>query len=96
MSYRITEDMLKAKVEELNKLLGRPETAYTKQIGSGAKSNIGNIHVSYAYGGAELHEMMNDWGGVNTLSRGGYVSKRELYAQVSAMVTGIRLSKNEI
>lgn len=95
MTIRITEKILDSKVDELNRLLNRPLTAYTKNRGTGVTANIGNIHVSHAYGGVELHEIMNESGGVNVLSRGGYISKRALYDQVSAMVIGARLSQQE-
>ena len=91
-TMRITDRHLDLVVEQLNKELGRPITAYRKdEKGSGVQSNIGNIHTSHAYGGVELHEMANEWGGVNVLSTGGYTTKRDLYNQIQAMLTALRL-----
>ena len=91
---RITEAMLQRKVDYLNKILDRPAAPWSRTP-TGNKANIGNIHLSGAYGGWCLHEMANDGGGVNHL-RGmetGYVSKRELFNRLCSFIGGIEVTK---
>ena len=91
---RITEKMLQIKVDYLNKILDRPAAPWTKTA-EGAKANIGNIHLSGAYGGWCVEEMCTDGGGVNHM-RGletGYVSKRELFNRLCSFIGGIEVAK---
>ena len=87
---RITDKHLDGMVNRLNELTGNPDTSYTKIDGK-LKANIGNYHVSGAYGGVELHQMMNEGGGVNVISRNGYGTKRQLYDFLTAFIAGIEL-----
>ncbi len=73
---RITNARLESLVERVNTKLERPQEPWTKVDGK-LKANIGNIHISGAYGGVGLHEMMNDSGGIHAL-KNGYGTKREL------------------
>ena len=91
---RITEKMLQRKVEYLNKILDRPATPWTKTA-EGTKANLGNIHLSGAYGGWCVEEMRTAGGGVNHI-RGletGYVSKRELFNRLCSFIGGIEVAK---
>ena len=59
MIKRVTQGMLENKADYLNKIMGRPEAGYTLTMEGDKKrykANIGNYHISYAYGGACLHE----------------------------------------
>jgi hypothetical protein len=104
MTYRITQKMLEAKADYLNKITGSPAAAYRKvRVGAGEafmatgdssvkyryKANIGNYHISYAYGGASLHRMSNEAGGVSTPIGHGHVPKRELLNQMEAYIRGL-------
>jgi hypothetical protein len=51
--------------------------------------NIGNYHLSHAYGGVCLHRMHNDGGGCTAPLIGGHVPKRELAGLLSAFIAGI-------
>ena len=65
MTNRITDSMLEARVRRLNELTGSPLSPYST-IDGRAVANIGNFHLSYAYGGVCLHRMANESGGIRT------------------------------
>lgn len=81
---RITEAHLQAKIDRLNKITNSPAEPYTN-----GKANIGNFHLSHAYGGVCLHRMHNDGGGVSSPLSTGHVTKRELAGLLSAYIAGI-------
>ena len=70
---RITEAMLDARAARLNRMTGSPAEPYTN-----GKANVGNYHISHAYGGVCLHRMYNEGGGVSCPIIGGHVPKSEL------------------
>lgn len=86
MSNRITQSDLENLVDRINKATESPTEPYTDRT-----ANIGNYHLSYAYGGVKLHRMDNDRGGVRTVSTGGYGTKRELYGWMDAFLSGIAI-----
>lgn len=86
---RITDKDLKAVVERINLITGMPLEAYTKDKNGKLKANVGNYHLSYAYGGVCLHRMHNDAGGVNTPINSGFTTKRDLYNQMQAYIKGL-------
>jgi hypothetical protein len=88
MSDRITEKNLKSLVDTINHITNSPTEQYTQTEG-GYRANVGNYHLSFAYGGVTLHRMVNDGGGVTTPLGGGYFSKRELYFKMHAFINGI-------
>ena len=55
--YRITRGMLDKKVEHLNKITGNPSAPWTRLENGKLRANIGNYHLSGAYGGWSLHQM---------------------------------------
>jgi hypothetical protein len=85
---RITEAHLQAKIDRLNKITGSPAEPYTD-----GKANIGNFHLSHAYGGVCLHRMHNSGGAVSSPLSTGHVSKRELAGLLSAYIAGIESTK---
>lgn len=89
---RITMAELEGAVDRLNRSLGRPATPYTKDETGKYVANIGNFHLSGAYGGWQLQEMASDSGGVRSHTS-GYGTKREVYMQVCAMIRGAELQK---
>jgi len=101
-SFRITKGMLERKADYLNKIMGQPADAYRKvRVGpaksatgdSGVKyrykANVGNYHISYAYGGACLHRMANESGGVSCPLVQYHVPKRELLGLMDAYISGL-------
>lgn len=90
MSYRITQKDLEAQVRRINEALGRPAAQHSKDETTGRyKSNIGNFHLSYAYGGVALEETVNEGGGVRRVSSGGYGTKKELFRWMDAYIAGL-------
>ena len=84
MSNRITEKQLQATVDRINKITGSPMQPYAD-----GKAQIGNYHLSYAYGGVCLHRMHNEGGAVNAPLAGGHVPKRELWVMMHAYIAGL-------
>lgn len=85
---RITEAQLKHLVSIINRLTGNVDEPYTDR-----KANIGNYHLSHAYGGVCLHRMVSEGGGIRTVLMGGHVTKRELYDAMLAFIDGIEVGK---
>ena len=85
MSTRITQANLEGVVKRLNKLTDSPETPY-KRVGDKLIAQSGCFLLDGAYGGWKLARICNEGGGQDTISEGGFVSKRELYCQIHAMI----------
>jgi len=92
MSNRITQKDLERIVLRINRALNRPETPYGKDENGKFKANLGNFHISGAYGGVALEEIQTDGGGVRRVSVGGYESKRALYTWMTAFLSGIEVT----
>jgi hypothetical protein len=88
MTTRITEKQLQAVVDRLNRITGSPLEPYAKVDGAYA-AQVGNYHLSHAYGGVCLHRMHNESGGVSSPLSTGHVSKRELLGLLHAYINGI-------
>ena len=87
---RITEKDLKAVVQRINSILGASETPWTfHSTTKTSKANIGNYHISHAYGGVALHRMMREGGGISDVFSSGHIPKKELYYMMQAFITGI-------
>jgi hypothetical protein len=86
---RITLAHLQAIVDRINRETGAPMEPYT--IGADGKhhANIGNYHISRAYGGTCLHRMVNDGGGVSDVFGCGHVPARDLANRMHAYLAGI-------
>ena len=86
---RITVKHLEQLCEYLNELTGNPVKPWNEK----GRANIGNYHLSYAYGGVCLHQNVNESGGVTTPIIHGHVAKRELFDLMHAYIKGIELHK---
>ena len=51
--------------------------------------HIGNYHLSGAYGGWKLEQLVNEQGGTKDVFNSGYTTKRELNSQLHAFLTGL-------
>lgn len=85
---RITDKHLQEKIAYLNKITGSPVEPYTL-AGGKLTANIGNYHLSHAYGGVCLHRMCNESGGINTPLSPGHITRRELAGLIEAYTRGI-------
>ena len=87
---RITEKQLQAVVDRLNRITGSPLVPYV-----GREAQIGNYHLSHAYGGVCLHRMYNEGGGVTSPLSTGHIPKRELMGLLHAFINCIE-SQQEV
>lgn len=93
---RITEKQLQAWVDHLNRITGNPETPWSVKPGADRHTaNVGNYHISHAYGGVCLHQMANESGGVTCPLSQGHGPKRALYNELRAFIAGIETAKGE-
>ena len=93
MSNRITQKDLEYQVETINRITNSPDKPYDMSREGSGRANIGHYHLSYAYGGVNLHRMVNDGGGITTPLGGGYWTKRELYQKLNAFIAGLSTCK---
>jgi len=87
MNNRISEAHLDAKLHRLNVLLDRLVDTYARA----GVANVGNIHLSNAYGGRKLEVISNEGGGVHVMLDGRRRSNREMHDILSAMIVAIEL-----
>jgi hypothetical protein len=92
---RITNTHLELQIERLNELTNSPKTPYTpSEEGTPQQANVGNHHLSGAYGGFCVHRMANTSGGVSTPISYGHIPKRELYEKLASYIAGIETGKS--
>jgi len=97
MNRRVTQKMLENKADYLNEIMGRPKAAYTVSTEGDKKrfkANKGHYHISYAYGGACLHEMATDGGGVRCPVGNYHRPKRELLEAMDNFIEGVMAERN--
>lgn len=90
---RTTIKTLQYLVDRINQLTGSPTKPYLRVDGDKLVAQIGNYHLSQAYGGVCLHRMHNDGGGVTTPLIWGHVPKRELEIALRAFISGLEIEK---
>lgn len=91
MATRITDANLRAVVDRINRMTGSPMNPWesTQPISERIVAQIGNFHLSHAYGGVSLCRMSNEAGGVNEIFGRGHMPKRELYELMQAFIRGL-------
>lgn len=92
---RITRKDLEGAVNLLNRLTNSQSEPYRKE-GDKWVANIGNFHISGAYGGFALHRMCNESGGIRDIFQNGHMPARELYALIHAFRKGLEFSREEV
>ena len=80
---RTTQKQLEFLCERINNAKKTPAKPYERIDGS-LVGQIGNYHLSGAYGGVCLHQTMTEGGGVRDVFSCGHVTKRDLYNRMSA------------
>ena len=73
----------------INEATGSPMTPYTGDENGNMRANIGNFHLSLAYGGVCIHRMANDGGGVTTPIFQAHLPKKEAEARMRAFLRGL-------
>ena len=87
MNERIKLSDLERLVEKINKVSGNPTEPYTD-----GRANFGNYHLSGAYGGWKLEQMLKD-GATTDVLGSGYCSKRALYGAMRGYYLGLVMSE---
>ena len=90
---RITRKHLEPVVARLNRLTNSPASPWTLGEDGKRRANIGNYHLSQAYGGFSLHRMVNESGAVSDVFYCGHVPARDLYNQLHALLRGIEFGR---
>ena len=88
MSNRITQKNLEGFAQTLNEVTGNPTKPYVTGEDGKLVAQIGCYHISYAYGGASLHRMAGEHGGVSDVFGAGHMPKRELWDRMHAFLRG--------
>lgn len=78
---------LEAVCERINNITGNPLKPYVEKNGKHV-AQIGNYHLSGAYGGYALHQMDNEGGGIRDIFY-GHFPKKELAARMQAFISGL-------
>lgn len=89
MSNRISIKQLEQLVAVLNTRTDHALQPYTRNEAGEFIGNPGNYHLSGAYGGYALDQMMPTGTGVRRISTIGYATKRELYNWITAYLAGL-------
>lgn len=87
---RVTIKQLESLCEMLNRMTDSPMKPYERDEDGKLVAQIGNYHISQAYGGVCVHRMVNEGGGVNTPIVHGHIPKRELFEQIWAYIRGMQ------
>ena len=83
MTYRVTNSVLQARLDSVNRMLGNPPDA--------PYSTVGVLVLYGAYGGMTVHQYMNEAGGVSDLM-GGIFTRREVLLFLNGMVRALELA----
>jgi hypothetical protein len=86
---RVTDKELHAIANRINREMGTPLEPYTRDADGIARPCVGNYHISFAYGGAELQQMVNESGSVRDVLMCGHIPRRELQTAMFAFIQGI-------
>ena len=89
MSSRVTQNQLKGIVALINKRTNSPTETYTLDETGHFTANIGNYHLSGAYGGWALHRIVNEDGGTTDVSGMGFATKRDLETFLGGFLEGL-------
>ena len=92
---RITRKDLDGAIAYLNRITSNEAEPYRKE-GKQLAGNIGNFHVSGAYGGFALHQMVNESGGIRDIFSQGHMPMRELYNLIHAYAKGIVFATEKV
>jgi hypothetical protein len=92
MTDRIRLADLEGIIRLLNIRTNSPAEPYTRTEDGKYRANVGNFHLSRAYGGFSLHRMYSDGGAVTDAFRSGHLPARDLYNRISALLKGFEIA----
>ena len=90
MSTRVTVKDLESIVARINRITNNPLSAYTMESPGKYVAQVGNYHLSQAYGGVSLHQMVNTSGGVRDVLNCGHVAKKDLQRMMFSYIAGLQ------
>lgn len=93
MSQRITQGELKTRARTINMLLSAPAVPFHRTADGDLVWNIGHYQISYAYGGAALHRIVSEGGGIRDVFGVGHMPKRELFDLMGAFSLGLQVAE---
>lgn len=91
---KTTRKTLEAIAGWINDATKSPKEPYSRKRGK-LVANVGNFHISGAYGGFCLHRMHNESGGVTTPLDAGHIPARELEGKMRAFLAGLDFKRAE-
>lgn len=94
MTNRITLSDIEAVISRINRETDSPAQPYSKN-GERYTANIGNYHLSRAYGGYCLHRMANESGGVRDVFGCGHIPARDLFQRMHAFLAGLSFQRQQ-
>ena len=89
---RISIKDLEHQVKRINEIEGMAIEPYTSIDGK-ITPNAGNYHLDQAYGGVKLVRMCQQGTGTTNITT-GFISKKELYYKLDAIITGLSMKVN--
>lgn len=87
--HKITKISLERVAEMINRQMKTPEETYAPDPTGVLRAQVGNYHISYAYGGACLHQISNEGGAARDVLFSGHIPKRDLFNLMHAFLRGI-------
>jgi hypothetical protein len=88
MTNRINRAHLEAKAATINRMTNSPLES-SRMVDGKYRANVGNYHISGAYGGYCLHRMSNEAGGCSDVFNCGHITAKNLAALMSAYTAGL-------
>ena len=85
----ITKKDIERSIDMLNKDLEKPRVAWFRDTEGALKGSVGAFHLSQAYGGYSLYQMVSESGDVIDVFGCGHIRRRQLYGLVGAMLQGV-------
>jgi hypothetical protein len=86
---RVTLNQLEAVIDRINRETGSPAEPYAADADGRQRAQIGNYHLSRAYGGFALHRMVTEGGGVSSPLSTGHIPARDLLNRMHAYLAGL-------
>ena len=90
MKHTIKLKDLNDLIKNLNDYHGEFPRPWDQQGGQ-MVANVGNYHLSRAYGGFNVNQMANERGGCSEPAGHGHVSKKECFARIRSLFTAARI-----
>jgi hypothetical protein len=94
MTNRITIKTLHQNACMLNSMTNNNADSYSRNTDGRYVANLGNYHISQAYGGYALHQMVNSDGGIADVFGRGHMPARDLHGLIWAYMLGLKMGRD--